>query len=409
MWPVLASLQLILLFALGAGSALWLQPEPHSDWLYYWTAAGNADAYVRGGLSLWLLSIPKLMGLSPVASALALNLPAAAWLWFLAYRIDRSRWKLLAHLVFLYLLLITPYFGIVQLDLVAAAQLGTAFWLMFDQRLQTKYAWKQGIAAVSIAFAVSTKPQYALTLWTMLAMMCLLLAFFQQHWRMALSVIGTLLVGSILGFATDMAMRVASGKTEQIRTSSAVTLYGGLLVSSDRRSQGCGYWSMAAAEAAKADLHKSLPAAVFERLEAKPMRHWVSVLRCKVPEIVRPPPFALYWLVESPNIRSRTDASAHKSRIDARYHQMLGWERSAYGWSRNLILLACVWIAFTLRRKAAILAVLPVLWIVSFWCVHAVFEIQGRYFLGMFVVAPILCAALVSRFGRDEPTPLPQT
>ena len=40
------------------------------------------------------------------------------------------------------------------------------------------------------------------------------------------------------------------------------------------------------------------------------------------------------------------------------------------------------------------IVVLPLLWLVGFWSVHVVFEVQGRYFLGLFVLAPLLCAAV---------------
>lgn len=45
---------------------------------------------------------------------------------------------------------------------------------------------------------------------------------------------------------------------------------------------------------------------------------------------------------------------------------------------------------------------LPALWLLGFWSVHTVFEIQGRYFLGLFVLAPLLCAT-VMRLVRATP------
>ena len=203
-----------------------------------------------------------------------------------------------------------------------------------------------------------------------------------------------LLAGSVLGFAVDMGMRVSSGKTEEIRTSSAVTLYGGLLVSSDQPSKGCGYWSVEAAQAAKEDLHKPLSQAVLDRLQAHSIDHWASVVWCKVPEILSPPPYALYWLIESPNIRAHIDARPDREQINAVYFRALEVERKAYGWARGLIILACIWTALVLLRRRDPLGALPLLWLIGFWSVHMVFEVQGRYFLGLFVLAPILCAAV---------------
>lgn len=401
-WVAVAGVEALLLVVVGVGLATWWWPEPHSDWLYYWRAAGHPDLYVRGGLSLWILALPKALGLSPVVSALSINIPAALWLLFLAYRLDTGRWRLLAQLVALYLLLIAPFAGIVQLDLAAAAQLGTAFWLLADPRLALSRGWRFGLAVACIVFAVSTKPQYALVLWALLALavpvgLLLRRASFPNFHRFLLA----LLAGSVLGFAVDMAMRVSSGRTEEIRTSSAVTLYGGLLVSSDQRSRGCGYWSVEAAQAAKDDLHKSLSEAVIDRLQEKPVGHWASVVRCKMPEILSPPPYALYWLIESPNIRARIDARPDREQVNAGYHRALAVERKAYGWARGLVILACAWTAFVLLRRKNPLGALPLLWLVGFWSVHVVFEVQGRYFLGLFVLAPILCAAV----GRLAATP----
>jgi len=394
-WMTLAGAQALLLVVGGIGLAAWWWPEPHSDWLYYWQAAGQPDAYVRGGLGLWILALPKALGLSPVASALSINIPSALWLLFLAYRLDTGRWRILAQLVALYLLLIAPFAGIVQLDLVAATHLGTAFWLLADARLPPSWKWRFGLAVACIAVAVSTKPQYALVLWTLLILSVPVALLLRSRLSPGFHrFVLALLVGSVCGFAVDMAMRVSSGRTKEIRTSSAVTLYGGLLVSSDQRAKGCGYWSVEAARAAKDDLHKPLSQAVVDRLQAKPMAHWVAVVRCKAPEILSPPPYALYWLIESPNVRARIDASPDRERLDAGYHRALKVERKAYGWVRGLVILACAWTAFGLLRWRNPLGALPVLWLVGFWSVHVVFEVQGRYFLGLFVLAPLLCAAV---------------
>src|SRR5690606_27928035 len=121
-WLFLACLAPTLL--LGAGLALWLQPEPHSDWGYYWRAAGEYQDYERGGVGLWLLAIPKALGLSPVASALSLNLLAAA----VVLRVALCAVLLCALGLWLAtaadLLRISPYFGFVPVVLAAAPTLG---------------------------------------------------------------------------------------------------------------------------------------------------------------------------------------------------------------------------------------------------------------------------------------------
>lgn len=387
----------VALVGLSTSLALWLGPEPHSDWLYYWTAAGDPSRYERGGLGLWLLAVPKAFGLGPVVAALLLNVPSALVVLWLAWRSDEARWRWLALLVAGYLLLITPYAGLVQLDLLAATLLALAFCLLLQPARPRTF--NIVLAVMMVAVAVSTKPQYALILWVMLGLLALPWLLWRKRSSAVPALLAVLLVGSLLGFGIDNGLRLMSGRSEAIRTTSAVTLYGGLLVS---RIQGCGYWSVEAAEAAKADLHKPLAVAVRDRLSAKPPSHWWSIVRCKLPQIVRPPPYALYWLVESPNIRARIDADPRRDQINARYHRAVWLEQRAYAWLTALILLACLvggvqaW-----RRGARLLALLPSLWILSFWVVHAVFEIQGRYFLGMFLIAPMLCALVMRRSGES--------
>lgn len=395
-WAALAALQWAAIIGLGSWLALWWQPAPHSDWGYYWAAAGEVMAYERGGLTLWMLAIPKALGWSPVASALALNLPAATLSLFLAWRVDPTQWRLLAQMTAGYLLLITPFFGIVQLDLMSAAQLGMGMWLAASSGHRIPARLRLSFAVVAVVLAVSTKPQYALVVWTLVLMAIGLMVLRRRSFGAAAGILyGVLLAGSLLGFVTDMAMRQASGRTEQIRTSSAVTLYAGLLVSSDRRDEGCGYWSEAAAAAAHRDLDRSMLAAVLDRLGAKPLEHWISVMACKAPQIVSPPPYALYWLIESPNIRARIDARLDRERFQERYFRILGLEERAYRALTLAILVACVWTTARLLRARAPLAWLPVLWILAFWAVHTVFEIQGRYFLGTFLLAPLLCGLLL--------------
>ena len=57
-------------------------------------------------------------------------------------------------------------------------------------------------------------------------------------------------------------------------------------------------------------------------------------------------------------------------------------------------------------RTPSLEGLLPMMWVLAFWAVHAVFEIQGRYFLGMLLVAPLLCGLAHARArspqGRGE-------
>lgn len=382
----------VFLSGTGVGLALWLKPEPYSDWLYYWMAAGDPSRYERGGLGLWLLAVPKAAGLGPVVSSLLLNLTSAWCVLWMGWRSDHTRWHGFALLVAIYLLLIAPFLGVVQLDLVAATMLGSACCLVL-QPTGRRRVLGMCLAVALVAAAVSTKPQYALTLWTLLGLLMLPILFWTKGSSAIRPLLIVLLAGSLLGFGIDSGLRAASGRTEAIRTNSAVTLYGGLLVS---RIERCGYWSVEAAEAAKADLDKPLAVAVRDRLATKPFSHWVSIMRCKLPEIMQPPPYALYWLVESPNIRARIDADPYRTEIDARYRRALGMERRVYGGLTLLILLTCAGTSvLAWRRGERALALLPSLWILSFWAVHLVFEIQGRYFLGMFLIAPMLCTVVL--------------
>jgi len=399
-WLFLACLAPTLL--LGAGLALWLQPEPHSDWGYYWRAAGEYQDYERGGVGLWLLAIPKALGLSPVASALSLNLLAAAVVlrvsWCADLRGARGLWLATAA----YLFLISPYFGIVQLDLAAAASLGAGMWLAASAGAHSGRRGSLAIAFLLVVAGVSTRPQFALTLWTMLAVLAVPWLLWRKRAGPAAStLLGVLVVGSVLGFALDYGLRGLGDRDESIRTSSAVTLYGGLLVSG--QGQGCGYWSLEAARAAKADLHKPLHRAAIDRLAEQPASHWAGVIRCKLPEILRPPPYATYWLVETPSVRAAIDADPRNAEINATYYRILGHERRLYWWLTMAMLVAVIGAAaVAMSRRKFVAGFLPIAWVLSFWLVHLIFEIQGRYFLGMFLLAPLLCA-LALALARIEP------
>ncbi|WP_144899536.1 hypothetical protein [Luteimonas cucumeris] len=388
---VLFGFEVLMILAISIQLALWFRPEPHSDWAYYWAAAGDVTRYERGGLSLWLLAIPKALGWSPLASALALNCLAALLLLCSSRALDPTAARWFGLLVALYLLLITPFFSIVQLDMLAAAQLAVGVWLLASPPSRWSRRFTFFVAAVMIAAGVSTKPQYALTLWAMLGLFVAAWLVLKRRMHPFLPILfAVLLAGSVTGFTIDLGLRALSGRSEAIRTNSAVTLYSGLLVSGT--GPRCGYWSAGAAEAAKADLSKPLHHAVLDRLAQKPPTHWISVIGCKLPEIFRPGPYALYWLVESPNIRTRIDADPRRTEIDAAYRRALWWESHAYSALTLSILAMAAFTCIAMWRNAPLLALLPVLWITSFWVVHIVFEIQGRYFLGIFLLVPLLCS-----------------
>ncbi|MGY1409929.1 MULTISPECIES: hypothetical protein [unclassified Luteimonas] len=400
--PVLFAACLVAILLPGAGLALWLQPEPHSDWAYYWNAAGSIQEYERGGLGLWLLAIPKLLGLPPVLSALCINLASAALLLWLvrdaALRTGPVLWLACAG----YLILISPYLALVQLDVLAATLLAGGLWLA----CMAPAAWPRPVtlatAVALTAAAVSTKPQYALTLWTMLGLLAVpWLRHRRSHGGAMDSLLWVLVLGSVIGFATDQGLRALGERGESNRTSSAVTLYAGLLASDS--GAGCGTWSLAATRAARDDLHKPLRRAVLDRLSARPAAHWVSVLGCKLPHIVLPKAYAIDWLANAPNVRAARAASPQREAIQTRYFRVLRAERVLYAVVTLCILalVARTTIVVALRRSRPA-AWLPGVWVVSFWLVHMVFEIQGRYFIGMFLLAPLLCS-LALMLSADTP------
>lgn len=57
-------------------------------------------------------------------------------------------------------------------------------------------------------------------------------------------------------------------------------------------------------------------------------------------------------------------------------------------------------------RRARGLAVLPIAWVLSFWLVHLVFEVQGRYFLATILLLPLL-SALTLGFGTPRRSEAP--
>ncbi|MCC8361760.1 hypothetical protein LK996_01515 [Lysobacter sp. A6] len=385
----------VAIVALGAALALWLQPQPHSDWGYYWDAAGKPEWYQRGGLSLWLLAALKATGMSPWVAASVLNAVAVAVLLLVMHASDTTKGHLLTWLVAAYLFLIAPFIGIVQLDMIAAAQLALGAWMVVSPPKSWPRAASLGVAIALFAMGVSTKPQYALIAWGMTGLFAIAWLLLRRRSNpSALLLMAVLFAGSVAGFAVDLGMRSFSGRTESIRTSSAVTLYGGLLVSSD--GKGCGYWKPEATEAAISDLGRPLHEAVVDRLRDKPATHWLSIMECKLPQIVSPPSYALYWLMESPNVRAEREAHPARANIELQYRRVAFVEYRVYALIAWAILLATIIVAVHLwRRGEPLVALFGVLWMLAFWGVHLVFEIQGRYFLGMFLLLPLWCALML--------------
>src|SRR5690606_22025933 len=140
---------------------------------------------------------------------------------------------------------------------------------------------------------------------------------------------------------------------------------------------------------ARTDAGKPLLQAVSARLRSEPPSHWLSVVGCKMPAVVLPRSYALGWSLAAPNVQARIQASADPGRWQAWSARLHGVERLGY-----LALLAalycCAGVAVARRstRRQWLLATLPVAWIASFWLVHAVFEIQPRYFLSLFLLLP---------------------
>lgn len=112
-----------LLVFVAVASALVIKPLPFSDWTYYWEAARGTVGYERGGVLVYALRGLQLLQLPPYATALILNLGAAAILLGVASRAERTRTGVATWLVYLYLLAIAPYYAVVQFDLAATALL----------------------------------------------------------------------------------------------------------------------------------------------------------------------------------------------------------------------------------------------------------------------------------------------
>ena len=119
-------------------------------------------------------------------------------------------------------------------------------------------------------------------------------------------------------------------------------------------------------------------------------------MRCKLPQIVSPPPYAMYWLMESPSVRASREAHPARANFEHQYQRAIVLEQKCYTLVTWAILLATLVVGVRLWRRGEPLAALfGVLWVLAFWGVHLVFEIQGRYFLGMYLLLPLWLALML--------------
>ncbi len=388
-------MQAFVLVVASASLAFALRPEPFSDWLYYWVAASDLDRYERGGAMLLLVSMLRPLGWSAHATMLALNVPAALSILFMSRRIDPTPGKWLAHIVAGYLLLLTPYFGLVQLDLLAAACLAAAWVLLMGAPERGMGRWRKVLAVLAGAAAVSTRPQFLLVLSTLSLLMALVWGVTRGNGRRDIpGLMALLMLGVLSGFLLDSGLRAGAERSAALRTNSSVTLYSGLLASSTSYPE-CGQWSEEATATMRSDLGKPLSRAVLDRLGNRPVSHWGAIMACKARQIVMPPAFAWWWLHASPRVGAHMQEGLPTASPDLARLVTFG-----EAWSYRLMTLVIyLYAILTLVRYVRVdaLAWLPVAWIGAFWCVHLVFEVQGRYFLSTLLLVPLLCAWVMRR------------
>lgn len=388
-----AVVQLVALVVLGLLWTLWFWPAPFSDFFLYWDEAGGTAAYERGGAGVLVFALVRRFLSAPQWAALFVNLSAAVFLLWLFWRCDTTRWRVFAHLGALYLLLITPYFALVQIDLIATAWLA-ACWTLLLRPPQGWPGWLSWGLGLSLGVAaVSTRPQFALTMSVLVGMLVVLwLALDSRRGtKVLLALSATLALVVAIGFSLDLWARYAAGTGERVRTSSAVTLYSGLLAT--EAGSWCGGWTPAASQAALEDRDKPLSVAMSERLAAHPAGHWLGIIQCKLTRVVLlPRPFALFWLAPPGADAVSLDAEQRR-RLDV-VEALRPWERALYRLLTLAIYLGVVVVAIR-RRRVGGLALVPIAWALSFWLVHLVFEAQERYFLATIALLPLL-SALVS-------------
>lgn len=395
----------VLLAVVAAAFAYVVKPLPFSDWAYYWDAASGTASYERGGVLLFVLRAIQSLELDPYVAALAMNLPAAVVILVITYVADGRRIGIATALVLAYLLAITPYFSVVQFDLSATALLFAGFFLLVVRGSDKRRIGVTLLALVSVALAVSSRPQFLLILLffggTLALCSLATKRSFRQHQQSSAVIAVVLVAAAMLGFGIDSALRAHAGRAEAVRTNSAVTLYAGLLSSGVQRPS-CGHWSATATRDARADADTPLVQAISQRLEQHSFKHWLSVVKCKVPVILLPPPYALSWSLGAPNVTERVNSAEDAVQLDRRTTRAYRIEHWGY---RGLLLLiysyAIVVVLQRARSKRWMAALIPLFWIASYWAVHSVFEIQARYFLSLFLALPFMATSgITSLFDR---------
>jgi hypothetical protein len=351
---------------------VWFQPQPVSDWLYYWQASQDLSLYQRGGAGLLMMAAFAATGLAPWIVAVTINLTAAcALLWLVRASAGHA---LQPHAIALYLLLIAPFFGVFQLDLLAAVGLAWGVWLLATA--SNGRLCRIAAGTLLVAAAVSTRPQLMLLL---LAWVGLLWILPERRRAVRAPAVVALLGAMVLGFAADFAARAVAGHAEAVRTSSAVTLYAGLLVAEP--DEHCGHWTERARDAALEDIDQPLLQAAWQRLAHRDWQHWRAVLVCKLPQIVVPGPFALDWA-----------AGAGAAPVGALGQALpTGWRRFE-AWAYLALTLAIYLVTLLPRTRQALASRQwrwPFAWLLAFVAVHGVFEIQGRYFLPLLLLMPV--------------------
>lgn len=396
----------VVLVAAATAWALIIRPEPFSDWLYYWRAAQGSVAYERGGVLLFVLRGLQAIALPAHLAALVINAVSALAILAVAYEASGRRIGPPLVLIFGYLLAITPYYPVVQLDLSSTALLCAGMWLLAADLPRERRIWAVAVSVVLLAFAVSSRPQFLLVLMVFSALLgiaAVVTRAVASPLRLKAAVPPLILaVGALSGFALDSALRAEAGRSGAVRTNSAVTLYAGLL-SSGTTPRVCGHWSPQATEDARADAHLPLLEAVAGRLQQQSAGYWLHVVRCKARTIALPDAYALSWSLGAPNVES-AKSSTH---LNTAAPQLYLWEGRGH---RVLLLLIYALVLAAVvqsaRRGKWRQALLPILWLASFWIVHAVFEIQARYFLPLFLVLPLMATPAMGgltggRSGRN--------
>ncbi|GGK13303.1 hypothetical protein [Luteimonas terricola] len=396
----------ILLLALATTSAFIVRPLPFSDWAYYWDVAQGSFPYERGGVMVFVLRAFQLLQLEPYATALIMNLAAAAVLLAVAWRAEAGHMSMPMLLVLAYLLVIAPYFSVVQFDLAATALLCVGLWYLASEATGRARIRNMAAALLLVACAVSSRPQFFLVLPVFAALLVIAAAVVGGWTGLSRSrspmTAAVLLIAALIGFAADSALRSASGRAQAVRTNSGVTLYAGLLSSGDS-PPACGHWSEQATKEARDDADQPLLQTAFTRLQERPMGHWLAVVRCKTPGILMPTAYALSWSLGSPNVVERMEKSSSPEQ-EARVTRLYRAEHRGY--LALLVLIygfALVTAVRRMMRREWTAALLPLLWIASYWAVHAIFEIQARYFLSLFLLLPFMAASWSARLTAGRP------